>query len=158
VVLATILDQFGQAAFQVSARVFFETSIYEQMEKGKFLDGEKLSDLWIEARDRIYGDAIDWMPEMRYWWTMKLHFYIPNYRFYNYPYVYAQLFVYAMYRLYKEQGQEFVPKLKRLLAAGSSKSPRDLATEMGFDITTEAFWQMGIDQFAEFIDKFESAL
>ncbi|MFW9944731.1 MAG: M3 family metallopeptidase [Candidatus Sifarchaeia archaeon] len=158
VVLATILDQFGQAAFQVSARVFFETSIYEQMEKGKFLDGEKLSDLWIEARDRVYGDAIEWMSEMRYWWTMKLHFYIPNYRYYNYPYVYAQLFVYAMYRLYKEQGQEFVPKLKKLLAAGSSKSPRELAAEMGFDVTTTEFWQKGIDQFSEFIEMFQMAL
>ncbi|MFX0044621.1 MAG: M3 family metallopeptidase [Candidatus Hermodarchaeota archaeon] len=158
VVLGTILDQFGQAAFQVSARVFFETSIYEQMEKGNFLDGEKLSDLWIEARNRIYGDAIDWMPEMRYWWTMKLHFYMPNYRYYNYPYVYAQLFVYAMYRLYKEQGKEFVPKLKNLLAAGSSKSPRELAAEIGFDIATVEFWQKGIDQYVEFIDKFENAL
>jgi oligoendopeptidase F len=158
VVLATILDQFGQAAFQVSARVFFETRIYEEMEKGKFLDGEKISDLWIEARNHIYGDAVEWLPEMRYWWTMKLHFYIPNYRYYNYPYVYAQLFVYAMYRLYKEQGEKFVPKLKALLAAGSSKSPRELAAEMGFDITTEEFWQKGIDQFSEFIDMFEKAL
>ncbi len=157
-VLATILDQFGQAAFQVSARVLFETSIYEQMEKGNFLDGEKLSELWIEARDLIYGDAIDWMPEMRYWWTMKLHFYMPNYRYYNYPYVYAQLFVYAMYRLYKEQGQKFVPKLKSLLAAGSSKSPRELAAEIGFDIATVEFWQKGIEQFAEFIEMFEKTL
>ena len=89
---------------------------------------------------------------------MKLHFFIPNYRYYNYPYVYAQLFVFAMYRLYKEQGKEFVPKLKALLGAGSSKSPRELAAEIGFDITKEDFWQKGIDQFAEFIKMFEETL
>jgi oligoendopeptidase F len=157
-VLSTVLDGFGSAAFQVSARVFFETSMYEAIEKNVFLSGEKISELWIEARDKIYGDAIDWLPIMKWWWTMKLHFYIPNYRYYNYPYVYAQLFVYAMYRLYKEQGKDFVPKLKALLAAGSSKSPRELAAEIGFDITTEEFWQKGIDQYDVFIKMFEETL
>ncbi|UCE09348.1 MAG: M3 family oligoendopeptidase [Candidatus Thorarchaeota archaeon] len=157
-VLSTVLDDFGQAAFQVSARVFFETAMYEAIEKNIFLSGEKISELWVEARDKVYGDAIDWLPVMKWWWTMKLHFYIPNYRYYNYPYVYAQLFVYAMYRLYKEQGKVFVPNLKALLAAGSSKSPRELAAEIGFDITTEEFWQKGIDQFDVFIKEFEDTL
>ncbi len=157
-ILASVLDDFGEASFQVSARTFFETSFYEAIEKGQFLDGEKISNLWVAARDRIYGDAVEWLPDMRYWWTFKLHFYMPVRRYYNYPYVYAQLFVYAMYRLYKEQGKEFVPKLKALLAAGSSKSPRDLAAEIGFDITTEEFWQKGIDQYAEFIGMFEETI
>ncbi|MHA2140016.1 MAG: M3 family oligoendopeptidase [Candidatus Thorarchaeota archaeon] len=157
-ILSIILDEFGEAGFQVSARVFFETSIYDALEDGKFLDAEKISNLWVAAREKIYGDAVEWLPIMRYWWTMKMHFYMPNYRYYNYPYVYAQLFVFAMYRLYKEQGDNFVPKLKALLAAGSSRSPRDLAADIGFDITKEEFWQKGIDQFAEFIKLFEETL
>ena len=47
-----------------------------------------------------------------------------------------------MYKLYKEQGKDFVPKLKNLLAAGSSKSPRDLAAEIGFDITKEDLFDL----------------
>ncbi|MGQ4911297.1 MAG: M3 family oligoendopeptidase [Candidatus Thorarchaeota archaeon] len=157
-VLATVLDEFGAAAFQVSTRVWFETMLYQTLQDGFALDGEKVSELWLKARDKMYGDAVEWLPEMRWWWTMKLHFYIPNYRYYNYPYVYAQLFVYAMYRLYREQGKDFVPKLKALLGAGSSKSPRDLAAEIGFDVTTEEFWQKGIDQFNEFVEQFEETL
>ncbi|MFW9955471.1 MAG: M3 family metallopeptidase [Candidatus Thorarchaeota archaeon] len=157
-VLAIVLDEFVQAGYQVSARVFFESAIYEAIEKNKLLDGEALAKLWIQSRDRIFGDAVDWLPQDKWWWTMKLHFYMPNYRYYNYPYVYAQLFVFAMYRLYKEQGQAFVPKLKSLLAAGSSKSPRELAAEIGFDITQESFWQKGIDQFSEFVRMFEETL
>jgi oligoendopeptidase F len=157
-ILASILDGFGGAAFQVSTRVWFETSLYEAIQKGKFLDGERISDLWVKVRDKMYGDSVEWLPEMKWWWTMKLHFYIANYRYYNYPYVYAQLFVYAMYRMYKEQGKEFVPKLKSLLGAGSSRSPRDLAADIGFDVTTEEFWQKGIDQFKEFTKLFEETL
>ena len=157
-ILANVLDEFGMAAFQVSARVFFEQSMYDAIKRGEFLDGEAIAKLWVAARDKIYGDSVDWLGVMKWEWTMKLHYYIPNYRFYNYPYVYAQLFVFALYRLYKEQGKSFVPKLKRLLAAGSSKSPRELASELGFDITGEAFWEKGMAQAKEFIDMLEKTL
>lgn len=157
-ILALVLDSFAGGAFQVSTRVWFETMLYEAVSKGKFLDGDTISDLWVKARTKMYGDAVEWLPVMRWWWTFKLHFYMANYRYYNYPYVYAGVFVFAMYKLYKEQGEAFVPKFKTLLAAGSSKSPRELAAEIGFDITTEEFWQKGIDQFKEFVDQFEETL
>ncbi len=157
-ILAVVLDGFGGAAYQVTTRVWFETMLYEALEKGKPLDGEIISEYWLKAREKMYGDVVEWLPEMKWWWTMKLHFYIANFRYYNYPYVYAQLFVYAMYKLYKEQGQDFIPKLKALLSAGSSKSPRDLAADIGFDITTEEFWQKGIDQFSEFVRMFEETI
>jgi len=157
-ILAFVLDEFGMGAFQVSARVFFEKSLYDAIRQGRFLDGETVAKLWVTARGEIYGDAVEWLDVMRWEWTMKPHYYMANYRFYNYPYVYAQLFVFALYRLYKEQGKAFVPKLKALLAAGSSKSPRELAEELGFDISDEAFWEKGMKQAAEFICMLEETL
>jgi oligoendopeptidase F len=157
-VLTVILDEFGMAAFQVSARVWFEQSMYDAIEAGRFLDGESVSELWTAARTRIYGEAVEWLPEMKWEWTMKLHYYIPNYRFYNYPYVFAQLFVFALYRLYKEQGPEFAPKLRSLLSAGSSRSPKQLAEELGFDLTSEKFWEKGMRQAEEFLEMLERTL
>ncbi len=154
-ILATVLDEFGIAAFQVSARVFFEQSLYDSIKAGKFLDGETIARLWVETRGRIYGDSVEWLEAMKWHWATTPHYYMANYRFYNYPYVYAQLFVYALYRLYREQGTSFVPKLKALLAAGSSKSPRELAAELGFDIATEEFWQKGMQQAEQFINMLE---
>jgi len=157
-ILATVLDEFGMAALQVSARVFFEQSMYDAIGQGVFLDGETVAKLWVAARDKIYGDSVDWLGVMKWEWTMKPHYYMPNYRFYNYPYVFAQMFVFALYRLYKEQGKSFVPKLKKLLAAGSSKSPRELAAALGFDITDERFWEKGMKQAEEFINMLEETL
>jgi oligoendopeptidase F len=37
-ILTNILDEFGMAAFQVSARVFFEQSMYKAIEQGDFLE------------------------------------------------------------------------------------------------------------------------
>jgi oligoendopeptidase F len=156
-VLCNVLDEFGMAAFQVSARFWFEQSMYDSIKAGRFLDGETVSGLWISARDRVYGDAVEWLPEMKWEWTMKVHYYMPNYRFYNYPYVFAQLFVFALYRLYREQGAAFAPRFRALLAAGSSKSPAELAVELGFDISTPAFWRKGIEQAEEFISDLEVA-
>lgn len=157
-ILTNILDEFGMAAFQVSARVFFEKSLYNAIEQGTFLDGETIAKLWLTAREKIYGDSVDWLKIMKWEWTMKIHYYIANYRFYNYPYVFAQLFVFALYRLYKEQGKAFVPKLKSLLAAGSSKSPCELGENLGFDITSELFWKKGMKQAKEFIEMLEKTL
>lgn len=154
-VLDTVWEEFGMAAFQVSARFHFEQSLYDSIKSGTFLDGETVAALWTKARDDVYGDAVEWLPEMKWEWTMKMHYYIPNYRFYNYPYVFAQLFVFALYRVYKEQGREFVPKMKALLASGSSRSPAQLAESQGFDITSEEFWQKGMDQAEEFLEMME---
>jgi len=157
-ILANLWDDFGMTTFQVSARVFFEQSMYDAINEGRFLDGKAIAKLWVKARNSIYGNAVEWLDLMKWEWTMKAHYYMANYRFYNYPYVFAQLFVFALYRLYKEQGKDFVPKLKTLLAAGSSKSPSELAAELGFDITKEAFWEKGLKQAEEFLTMLEQTL
>lgn len=157
-VLCVVLDEFGMAAFQVTARFLFEKSLYDAIINGKFLDGSAISDLWMKARDSIYGDSVDWLPEMKWEWTMKMHYYIPNYRYYNYPYVFAQLFVFALYRLYVEEGKAFIPKLKKLLSAGSSQSPYDLAKDLGFDIRSAEFWKKGIEQAEFFLDELEKTM
>lgn len=157
-ILAHVLDEFGMAVFQVSARAFFEQRMYDAVNQGQFLDGETVARLWVESRDKIYGDSVDWLDVMKWEWTMKSHYYLANYRFYNYPYVFAQLFVFALYRAYKEQGPSFAPKLKKLLAAGSSKSPRELAAELGLDITEERFWEKGMEQAKRFIEMLEETL
>jgi oligoendopeptidase F len=157
-ILVTVLDEFGTTAFQVSARVFFEQSMYDAIQRGAFLDGETVAKLWVTAREKIYDDSVDWLDVMKWEWTKTPHYFMANYRFYNYPYVFAQLFVFALYQLYKEQGENFVPKLKRLLAAGSSKSPRELGAELGFDIADETFWDKGMKQAEEFIGMLEETL
>jgi len=131
---------------------------HETIEKGQLLDGKKISELWTTARDRIYGDAVEWFEEMDFEWTMKPHYYIPNFRFYNYPYVFAQMFVYALYQLYREEGDSFIPKLKAILKAGSSKSPKEFGELMGLDITQPDFWKKGMKQYERFVDELEKVV
>ena len=61
-------------AFQVTARVWFEQALYNSIEQGEFLDYKTICSHWTKARDRIYGDAVSWFPEMEAEWTMKPHY------------------------------------------------------------------------------------
>ncbi len=157
-ILVRILDGAGQSAFQVSARAWFETSLYDAIKSGTNLDGKTISKYWCTSRDKIYGDSVEWFEELDWEWTMKPHYFMPNFRYYNYPYVYAQLFVYALYQIYKKEGPSFVPKFKKLLSSGGSLSLKELAEIVGFDISQPDFWKLGIKQYEDFVNELENLL
>ncbi|MBN1329294.1 MAG: hypothetical protein JXA54_07455 [Candidatus Heimdallarchaeota archaeon] len=157
-IICQVLDGAGMAAFQVTARAWFEQDLYDAIKRGEFLDYPTISKYWIKNRDRIYGDAIEWLDVMDAEWTMKGHYYMPNFRFYNYPYVYGQLFVYALYQKYIDEGKEFVPKFKAALAAGNSMSPKEIGILLGLDVTDPEFWKLGIKRFKYFVDELEKLM
>ncbi len=157
-ILAHVLDDAGMAAFQVSARYWFEESMYNALKNNEYLDGQTISKLWVAGRDKIYGDSIDFFDELIWEWTMKPHYYQVGLRFYNYPYVYAQLFVYALYQIYKTEGKDFAPKFKKLLASGGSVSPKELGKIVGLDITKPEFWKLGIKQYEDFVNQLEKLM
>jgi oligoendopeptidase F len=146
-VLCQVLDEAGMTAFQVTARVWFEQALYLSVEQDEFLDYKTICNHWTKARDRIFGDAVTWFPEMEAEWTMKPHYYMANYRFYNYPYVYAQMFVYSLYTRYLKEGKSFVPKFKNALSSGSSLSPLEIAQTLQLDPKAPDFWNSGLKVF-----------
>jgi oligoendopeptidase F len=157
-ILAHVLDDAGQAAFQVSARYFFEHELYKAIQNGENLNGETIAKYWVAGRDKIYGDVVDWFEEMDWEWAMKGHYFIPDFRFYNYPYVFAQLFVYALYQTYKKEGEDFIPKFKQLLSSGGSKTPFEQGNLVGLDISKSGFWKLGIKQYEAFVNELETLM
>jgi oligoendopeptidase F len=154
-VLCHVLDGAGMVIYQVTARAWFEQSLYEAIRQGKYLDYKGICRRWTQARDRIYGNDVSWFDELEAEWTMKPHYYFANYRFYNYPYVYAQLFVYAVYEKYLREGKTFVPKFKEALSRGSSVSPAQIGKIVGLDVTDPAFWELGFRRFEHFLTELE---
>jgi len=156
--LCLILDEAGMTAFQVTARVWFEQALYESIEKGEYLDYKTICSHWTKSRDRIFGEAVTWFPEMEAEWTMKPHYFMANYRFYNYPYVYAQMFVYSLYERYLKEGKAFVPKLERSLLAGGSLSPKQIGEVVGLNVADSNFWKGGLKVFERFIGDLEKVI
>jgi oligoendopeptidase F len=154
-ILANVLDEAGMTVFQVSARFWFEQYLYDAITKKEYLDGQTICKYWIAGRNKVYGDSVDFFKELDWEWTMKPHYFMTGLRFYNYPYVYAQLFVYALYQKYKAEGKSFIPKFKKLLGSGGNLSPEDLGKMVGLDITKPQFWKLGIKQYEDFVNQLE---
>lgn len=112
----------------------------------KFLEPEKINELFWEARNRYFGDTIDWLPEQAYEWCWKPHYYRSDLRFYNYPYVFGELLVLALFKKYQGEKATFISKYKAFLAAGGSKSPQELVQTLGMDLTKAEFWEEGIEE------------
>jgi len=153
--LTNYLNTSGAAIFYYTARMWCEQDLYNAIEKGVYLDGDTISKYWCAARDKIYGDFVDWSDDMKWDWVNFSYYCIPYYRFYNYQYAFGQLFVYALYQTYKTEREQFVPKFKKLLSAGGSVSPEELGTFVGMDISKSDFWNLGMNQYDSFLNELE---
>ena len=121
---------------------------------GARLTPERLGDVWIEANGRYYGDAVQLTDGYRWGWS-----YIPHFihsRFYCYAYVFGQLLVLALYRLFQEEGPPFIPRFVTLLEGGGSDTPQRLLAPFGVDLSDAAFWQKGMDELARLVRQAES--
>jgi len=154
-ILCSVLDSAGNVIFKVSARARFEQSLYDAIREGEFLNYETICRHWIAVRDKTFLDTIEWFSEAEAEWTVTPHYYMANFRFYNYPYVYAQLFVYALYQEYLKEGKTFVEKFKKILSAGSSLSPVEIGRIVNLDVTEPSFWKLGITQYEHFLEQLE---
>ncbi len=139
---AFMLDQELQAAvaflMDIPARFAFERQLFVLRRRGVF-DADELSVAMVETQRRAYGDALgSWDPTF---WCSKLHFYIPEFGFYNWPYTFGYLFSAAVYARARAEGPAFFDTLRDLLRRTGYQSSETLAGEtLGVDLTDPAFW------------------
>jgi oligoendopeptidase F len=157
-ILCTVLDNAVSSVLFSIHGAWFEQSLYDSIKEGKYLDYSSVCKAWIAARNKLYGDSVEWFDELEAMWAPTPHFYFANFRFYNYPYAYAQLFVYALYQKYLKERKAFVPKFKKALSAGSSISPAEIGKVVGLDINDPSFWNLGLRQLEHFVEELEKTL
>ncbi|HET7772037.1 MAG TPA: M3 family oligoendopeptidase, partial [Chloroflexota bacterium] len=128
----------------------FEQGAFDARSKAR-LTPEKLGEVWLDANRPYYGDAVKMTSGYEWGWTYISHFI--QARFYCYAYVFGQLLVLALYRMYQEQGKAFVPKFIKLLEGGGSDTPDNLLKPLGVDFRQESFWQKGFDELKRLVDQ-----
>ena len=148
---AKVEDIFA-TVFRQNVLTRFEQTAYAARGDGR-LTSDRLSDLWIEANGKYYGDAVQLTEGYRWGWS-----YIPHFihtRFYCYAYTFAELLVLALYSLYREQGRAFVPRFLDLLRSGGCDSPAALLAPLGVDYRDPAFWEHGFAELRRLITRAE---
>ncbi|UHA74651.1 M3 family oligoendopeptidase [Paenibacillus sp. 481] len=136
----------------IHARFLFETRFYEQRKSG-LLTTDQLCQLMEEAQQEAYCGALGSVHP--HFWASKLHFYITNVAFYNFPYTFGYLFSTGLYARALEEGASFADKYDALLRDTGSMTVEDLAQKhLGVDLTKPDFWQSAIDVTLQDVDQF----
>jgi oligoendopeptidase F len=148
-VCGKIEDAFA-TVFRQASLTAFERLAFERRAAGRFTP-DTLCAAWLEVNGRYYGDAVEIPEGYRWGWS-----YIPHFihsRFYCYSYVFGELLVLSLYRMYKEQGSSFAPRYTALLEAGGSDAPEVLLAPLGVTFRDPGFWQKGFDEIRALVDR-----
>lgn len=151
----TLLSSFLDDAYATITRqgyfVLFEKQAHQMIKDGATAD--QMHKVYMENLKEQFGDAVELSDDFRFEWLAIPHIY--HTPFYCYAYAFGNLLVLALYRKYRELGQEFVPDYLRILAYGGSASPEHIISEAGFDMSSPEFWQGGFDLLAEMMEELE---
>ncbi|HEU0115333.1 MAG TPA: hypothetical protein VFQ80_11685, partial [Thermomicrobiales bacterium] len=152
-----IIEQSLQGACQVVvdiiSRFDFERAVFAAR-PGRELAVGDFNRLMREAQLRTYGDGLDPDHVHPYMWAEKGHYYIPDFSFYNYPYLFGLLFGLGLYARYRAEPAAFIEDYDRLLASTGQADAADLAARFGIDIRSPAFWTASLDLIRADIDRF----
>ena len=137
----------GAAAFllNIPMRFDFECALYDARAKGE-LSVAELGAMMEAAQRRNYGDVLDATQLDPWFWASKLHFFITEISFYNFPYTFGYLFSRALSVRFAEEGAGFLPRYEALLRDTGAAPAEDVAARhLGVDLGNPGFWEAAID-------------
>jgi len=115
---------------------------------------DELAEAYLQNLKEQFGDAIEVSDEFKWEWVSIPHIYdVP---FYVYAYTFGQLLVLSLYQQFKQEGDSFIPRYKKILATGGSKAPVKVLEEAGINVYDAAFWQGGFDVISKLVDELEA--
>lgn len=144
-----ILDQRLQdsSAFMLNIpmRFDFESNVYEARKSGE-LSVRALGEMMLDAQRRNYGESLDPDHLDPWFWASKLHFYITEISFYNFPYTFGYLFSMGIFSRFLSEGKDFLARYEKLLRqTGSAPAEQVAGDALGVDLQKPDFWNASID-------------
>lgn len=120
----------------------FETELHSAFREKGYLSKKDIGKLFTKHMARYMGDYVEQSAGSENWWVYWGH--IRSY-FYVYSYASGLLVSKALQKMVKQNPQD-IQKVKKILSAGSSLTPKDMFAEVGIDITSINFWNTGLDE------------
>lgn len=153
--LALLEDKIQRAVaffMNIHARFIFETNFYEERKLG-LVGIERLNELMVEAQKQAYVGALsDTHP---HFWAAKLHFYLTDVPFYNFPYTFGFLFSAGIYAAALNEGAAFEKRYVALLRDTGRMTTEQLAKKhLNVDLTQPEFWQSAVQLSIEDVKQF----
>ncbi|WP_025849921.1 M3 family oligoendopeptidase [Paenibacillus ehimensis] len=127
----------------IHARFLFETDFYEARRHG-LVSIERLNELMEAAQKKAYRNTLaEYHP---HFWASKMHFYLTDVPFYNFPYTFGYMFSTGLYAEALRRGAAFEDQYIALLRDTGRMTVEDLASKhLGIDLRKPDFWQQAMD-------------
>ena len=111
------------------------------------------------AQREIYGDALEAGGEDPWFWASKLHFFITELSFYNFPYTFGFLLSQALFREFRRAGPGFLARYEEFLRlTGSATCEEVVRRSLGRDLRDRDFWRDAIHALDEPVTEFEAVV
>jgi oligoendopeptidase F len=130
----------------------FERQAHDMVEKNAQVD--EIAQAYLENLRSQFGDAVEVSDEFRWEWISIPHIYSTP--FYVYAYSFGQLLVMSLYQQYKQEGESFKPRYRKILSTGGSEAPVKVLADAGIDVRQASFWQGGFDVISGLVSELEA--
>jgi oligoendopeptidase F len=152
-----LLDQMlGDAVaflMNIHCRFLFEDRFHHERSAGE-LSAERFTELMLAAQKEAYCDALDEEGWYGAFWISKLHFYIGDWPFYNFPYTFGYLLSLGIYRL-RDDCDDFPDQVREfLIATGCRQAEEAVADAFGHDLRQPDFWNGSLDIIEQRVQQF----
>lgn len=149
------LEDIFSTLFRQITMTHFERRIHAIDDE---LKAEDFDRIWREENERMFGRSLTLTKNYDSWWCYIPHF--VHSPFYCYAYSYGQLLVLALFGLYKAQKtprnrEKFIQKYTDFLSLGGSKSPKELISAFGFNLESDKFWLIGMNEVQKMLMEFK---
>ncbi|RXZ84758.1 M3 family oligoendopeptidase [Paenibacillaceae bacterium] len=155
--LALLEDKIGRSVaffMNIHARFRFETAFYEQRRQG-LVSVQELNSMMEKAQEEAFCGALGRKHPL--FWASKLHFYLTDVPFYNFPYTFGYLFSSGVYDRAITEGPSFAKRYVGLLRDTGRMTVEQLAERhMGVRLDEETFWKEAVSRATADIRQFIS--
>ncbi len=156
--LGEVVGDGSAFLLDIPTRFLFEKRFYEERRAGE-VPVTRLSELMVQAQREVFGEALARGGEDPYFWASKLHFFIPDVTFYNFPYTFGFLLSRGLYAMFKNEGPAFLPRYEAFLQMSGGAMAHEVAkSSIGVDLETPDFWMQAIDTLRAPTDELERLL
>ncbi|PKK83621.1 MAG: oligoendopeptidase [candidate division Zixibacteria bacterium HGW-Zixibacteria-1] len=128
------------------ARFIFDNAFYAERRNG-LVSKERLDEMMVEAQKAAFMGTLADDGYHPLFWASKLHFFLTDVPYYNFPYTFGFLFAGGVYNRAKTEGPAFAEKYIKLLSGtGLGSSEQTAKKHMGVDLTKEDFWLESVNR------------
>ena len=128
----------------------YQREVYKLVDAGGGVQAETLNRLMKETLEKFWGDAVELTEGAELTWMRQPHYYMG---LYSYTYSAGLTVATAVCKRIEAEGQPAVEDWKKVLAAGGTKTPLELAQMAGVDISADGPLLDTIDTVGGYIDE-----